>query len=193
MSTRQGDSSRIAAIERVGFSFDGWSYLHMARSLGTSIPDVQLPKGFRIRPLAGEGEVEDYVAAHHAASGSTNMTADWRRATLRDSHYVADLDLVAVGPDDGVVAFCVCWITPPLDDLNGSRVAQIEPLGVLPDYQRMGVGRALLMEVFRRAKELGAQSIEVDAESYNEASQHTYNSVGFQPVFEAPFYLRTFG
>lgn len=193
VSARQSDSSRVAAIERAGFSLDEWSYVHMVCGLSTSIPDAQLPKDFRIRPLAGEGEVEAYVAAHRAAFDSTNMTVDWRRATLRDPHYVPDLDLVAVGPDGGIVAFCVCWITPPLADLTGGSVAQIEPLGVLPEYQRLGLGRALLVEALRRAKEMGALHIEVDAESYNEASQRAYESVGFRPVYEAPFFLRSFG
>lgn len=193
VSARHDDATRIAAIQQAGFAFDGWSYVHMVRSLGTSIPDTQVPKGFHIRPLAAEGEIENYVAAHQAAFDSTNMTAAWRQATLRDPHYVPDLDLVAVGPDDALVAFCVCWITPPLAYPNGARVAQIEPLGVVPEYQRMGLGHALLMEVFRRARNMGAQRIEVDAESYNEASQGTYTSVGFQPVFEARFYLHRFG
>lgn len=193
VSARQGDSSRVAAIARAGFSFDEWSYLHMARSLGTPIPDAPLPKGFHIRPLAGDEEVGDYVAAHRAAFGSTNMTADWRRATLRDPHHVPDLDLVAVGPDGAIVAFCVCWITPPFADRTGGRVTQIEPLGVLPEYQRLGLGRALLLEAFRRSKDMGAFRVEVDGESYNAASQRAYESVGFRAVYEAPFFLRSFG
>lgn len=193
VSARQNDTGRIAAIKRAGFEFDDWSYLRMRRNLGVPIPDAPLPEGFRIRPLAGKSEVEAYIAAHRAAFDSTNMTADWRRSTLRAPSYTPDLDLVATGPDGSIVAFCVCWSTPPLLTLNGSKVAQIEPLGVLPEFQRMGLGRTLLLEAFRRAEALGARQIEVDAESYNEASQRAYESVGFRTVFEAPFFLRSFG
>lgn len=193
VSARKSDASRVATIERAGFAFDEWSYVHMVRDLTGSIPDAPLPNGFRIRALAGKDEVNAYVTVHRDAFDSTTMTADWRRSTLRNPHYVPELDLVAVGPDGALVAFCVCWITPPRADLAGRRVAQIEPMGVRPEYQRLGLGRALLLEAFRRAKEMGAQRIEVDAENYNEASQHAYDSVGFRPVYEAPFFLRIFG
>jgi ribosomal protein S18 acetylase RimI-like enzyme len=129
---------------------------------------------------------------HRAAFDTVNMTTDWRQATLRDPHYVPDLDLVAVGPEGDLAGFCVSWITPPLASLAGQRLAQVEPLGVLPEHHRKGLGRALLLEVFHRAKALGAHRIEVDAESYNDASCGTYEALGFQPVFEAPFFLRVF-
>jgi ribosomal protein S18 acetylase RimI-like enzyme len=192
VSAREGDSVRAAAIRRAGFSPDGWSYVHMARDLRGPIPEPALPEGFRIRPLAGEGEVEAYVATHRTAFDSTNMTADWRRSTLRDPRYAPELDLVAVNPEGTLAGFCVCWITPPLAARSGGRVAQVEPLGVLPAYRRLGLGRALLLEAFRRARAMGAVRMDVDAESYNEASRRAYGSVGFHPAFEAPFFLRRF-
>ena len=193
VSAREGDHTRIAAARRSGFAPGGWSYVHMARDLGGPIPDPAPPEGFRVRPLAGEAEVEAYVAMHRAAFGSNNMTADWRRATLGAPRYAPELDLVAEAPDGALAAFCVCWITPPLAAPEGGSVAQVEPLGVLPAYQRRGLGRALLLEAFRRARGMGARRIEVDAESYNEASRGAYGAVGFRPAFEAPFFLRSFG
>lgn len=192
VSARKDDASRIAAIQGAGFSPDDWSYVHMARRLNAPISEPVVPEGVRIRPLAGKTEVEAYVAMHRAAFGSANMTAEWRCLTLCDPHYVPELDLVAVAPNGTLVAFCVSWITPPLAALTGGRVAQVEPLGVLPEYQRTGLARALLLEALRRAKAMGAQRMEVDAESYNEASRRAYASIGFRPVFEAPFFLRRF-
>lgn len=192
VSARESDTSRVAAIRCAGFSPDGWSYVHMARSMDEPIPPPVLPEGFCIRPLAGETEIEAYVAMHRAAFGSTNMTAEWRRSTLRNPHYVPELDLVVVSPDGTLVAFCVSWITPSLAALTGGKVAQVEPLGVLPAYQRTGLARALLLEALRRAKAMGARRMEVDAESYNEASRSAYGSVGFHTAFEAPFFLRRF-
>lgn len=63
---------------------------------------------------------------------------------------------------------------------------------MLPKYQRSGLARALVLEALRRAQAIGAQRMEEDAESYNDASRRTYASVGFRPVFEAPFFLRRF-
>lgn len=190
VSAHEGDTARIAAIEKAGFARVGWGYVHLFQNLDQSIPEPEPPPGFVVRSLAGEREVDAYVATHRAAFGSTNMTADWRRATLRDLNYVPELDLVAIAPDGTLAGFCVCWITP---SIAGRRVAQIEPLGILPTHQRMGLGRALLLEGLRRAKEHGAGRMEVNAESYNAASRGAYEAVEFRPAYEAPFFLRTFG
>ncbi|MGH2561568.1 MAG: GNAT family N-acetyltransferase [Thermomicrobiales bacterium] len=193
VSAGKRDVARIAAIERAGFARAGWGYVRLVRSLDQPIPEHKLPAEFAVRPLAGEREVDAYVAAHRAAFGSANMTVDWRQATLRDPRYIPELDLVAIAPEGTIVGFCVCWITPPLDAVGGRRVAQIEPLGVLPEYQRRGLGRALLLEGCRRAKARGADRMEVDAVSDNSASQEAYKAIGFRPALEAPFFLRTFG
>jgi mycothiol synthase len=193
VSARTGDAARIAAIERAGFARDGWGYVRLIRRLDQAIPEGEPLAGFVVRPLAGEGEVEHYVAAHRAAFESANMTAAWRRATLRHPRYVPDLDLVAIDPEGVPVGFCVCWITPPLDALAGRRLAQVEPLGVLPPYQRRGLGRALLLEGLRRGKAHGAHLMEVNAESHNDASLRAYGAVGFRPAYEAPFFRRNFG
>lgn len=190
VSAREGDTARVAAIERAGFSRQEWGYVHLVRDLDQPIPKPAPPPGFVIRSLAGEDEVDAYVDAHRAAFESANMTTGWRRETLRDPRYVSDLDLVAIAPDGALVGFCVCWITP---SIAGQRVAQVEPLGILPAYQRQGLGRALLVEGLRRAKAHGAGQMDVNAESYNAVSRGAYEAVGFRSAYDAPFFLRSFG
>jgi ribosomal protein S18 acetylase RimI-like enzyme len=188
---RADDAMRIAAIEQAGFSRQDWGYVHLIRDLDKPIPVPVPPPGFVVRSLAGEDDVDAYVAAHRAAFGSANMTADWRRATFHAPRYVSDLDLVAIGPDGALVGFCVCWIMPSL--AAGQSVAQIEPLGILPAIQRQGLGGALLAEGLLRAKALGAGQMAVNAESYNSASRRAYEAMGFRPAYDIPFFLRSFG
>lgn len=192
VSARTDDTAQLKAIHRAEFCPDDWSYIHLARDLADPIPEAALPEGFHIRPLKGEAEVEPFVAVHRAAFGSTNMTVDWRRQTFHDPRHEPNLDLVVIGPAGIVAGFCVGWSTPPESSSDGMRVAQVEPFGVLPDHQRIGLGSALLLEVFRWARDSGAKRMEVDAENYNPASLGAYASVGFHPVFEAPFALRVF-
>lgn len=190
VSARDDDGVRVAVIEQAGFVRENWGYVHLVRDLDQPIAEPDPPAGFVVRPLAGEREVEAYVAAHRAAFDTLNMSADWRRATLHDPRYVPDLDLVAIAPDGMLVGFCVCWITPSID---GRIVAQVEPLGVLPAFQRTGLGRSLLLEGLRRARAHGANRMDVNAESNNAASRGAYQAVGFRQAYEAPFFLQLFG
>jgi len=64
--------------------------------------------------------------------------------------YRRDLDIVAVAPDDQVVAYCVLWY----DDVT--RTGLFDPVAVMPEYQQRGLGRAILVEAMRRAKNMGA-------------------------------------
>src|SRR3972149_5814011 len=85
----------------------------------------QPPAGFTVRPLAGEKEVEAYVALHRSVFESKNMTADWRERTLQHPAYDPNLDLVVESPNGRLVAFCICWRQKRAD---GSLVGQVEPL-----------------------------------------------------------------
>src|SRR3712207_2105158 len=107
----------------------------MRRDLRNLGPPAPLPAGFAIRSLAAPDDIASYVATHRAAFGSINMQVGWRRRTTEGPAYTADLDLVVEAPDGRIVAFCVGWITSPAITATGSRAAQIEPLGVLPDFQ----------------------------------------------------------
>jgi ribosomal protein S18 acetylase RimI-like enzyme len=151
----------------------------MRRSLDGWIPEPSPPEGFFLRPIGGEREVEAYVEAHRAAFGSTAVTADWRRRSLRDPRYRPALDLVAATPDGRLAAFCICWMARMAD---GHLLGQVEPVGVRPDYRGLGLGRALLHEGFRRLQVLGAESVEIEHVDWNEAAGSLYRSVGFSPL-----------
>jgi mycothiol synthase len=103
---------------------------------------------------------------------------------------VPELDLVAVAPDGTLAGFCVCWITPPLAARGGARVAQVEPMGVRPEYRRLGLGRALLREGFLRTRALGAARIDVDTYSTSEPALRSYESVGFRRVYDELVFVR---
>src|SRR5262249_41371081 len=152
--------------------------LHMSQPLDQPIQQYDLPNGFSIRPLAGEAEAQAYETLHRAAFNSKNMSEAWRRRILRHADYMPDLDLVAVAPDGTLAAFCIGWITR----VNDERISQIEPIGVLPAYHRLGLGRAILYENLRRMQAIGATTAMIEAESSNNASTSLYKSAGFQVV-----------
>ncbi len=178
IEAREDDAEGLALAERHGYHLDDAdAYVMMSRALDEPLPTPVPPAGFTIRPLAGVGEVDAYVALHRRAFESTSMTAPWRARTLRMPPYRPQLDLVATAPDGQLAGFCVGWA-----DLD-RRVAQIEPLGVDPAFQGQGVGRALLLETLRRFQAHGADLALVETEVSRSFARHAYEAVGFRPVY----------
>jgi ribosomal protein S18 acetylase RimI-like enzyme len=116
------------------------------------------------------------------------MTEEWRARTVEHSHHQPDLDLVVTDDQGRLAAFCIGWMA----EINGEKIGQIEPLGVLPEFQRLGLGRAILLENLRRMYDRDVSKVLIDAESYNPASQHLYESVGFRDLYRAYKYFREF-
>jgi mycothiol synthase len=182
---RQGD------LERAGFVRQAnWSQVFMARPGAAPVPPADLPAGFTVRPLAGPAEATAYTEVHRAAFGSENMTAAWRARTLARPEYIADLDLVVVAPDGRLAAFCVGWLDR--HGLDGTVLGQVEPLGVHPDFQGQGLGRAVLVEGLRRMQAHGATRLVVETDTYRDAAFSLYQAAGFRVAHDIWVYGREF-
>ena len=179
----EGDAQRIAHLERAGYtcvSFlpeDAWLKVWLARRLPAELDAPTLPDGFELRSLAGAAEVHAYVDLHRAAFGTNNMTQDWRAATLAHPAYRPELDLVVQAPDGRLAGFCIGWLERGLD---GGMCGQVEPIGVHADFRRLGLGRALLAETFRRMATLGASEVYVECDGYPDGPDYlNYLASGF--------------
>ena len=61
----------------------------------------------------------------------------------------------------------------------------IARLGVHPDWQGQGIGRALLLAGLRHAQAWGCSRALLNTQSTNYRSQHLYRSFGFRPTGES--------
>lgn len=187
-------TDRIQDLEKIGFTSqenigeNSWSQVLMEHSM--QIGDkINLADGFHIRPLNGASEVEAYVDLHRAVFESKNMTVAWRNRTLQRPEYVPDLDLVAVAPNGQLVAFCVCWLA---ENPNGDCRGQVEPLGVHPEYRRLGLGQAILSEGLKRLQSGGAKQIYVQTDNYRDAAFKLYESSGFRVIKNILMYRKNY-
>ena len=190
----EGQTDRIRDLEQAGFASqsnvgeNSWSQVLMKHSL--QIPTGEfLPDGFHIRPLNGVDEVEAYVNIHRSVFESRNMTIEWRKRTLERTEYIPELDLVVVAPHGELAAFCICWLA---QDANGDIAGQIEPLGVLAEFRKLGLGRAILLEGLKRMHSKGAKSIYVQTESHRNAAFRLYESVGFCVIQDILMYRKDY-
>lgn len=186
IETRADQPDRLALLERYGFVPEDWHVVRLERVLDGELAEPEVPAGFAIRPLAGVAEVDAAVALQRAAFASESMTVAWRGRLIRLPEYLPALDLIALAPDGRPAAFCLAWLDPEMG------VAQVEPMGVHPDFQRFGLGRALLAEMFRRMRACGARRATVETYSYMEPALALYTADGFRPVGRMLRYHKAF-
>ena len=93
-------------------------------------------------------------------------------------NYRKDLNVVAEAPDGEFVAYCGMWYEP------ANSIGYVEPVATDPEYRRLGLGRAAVMEGIRRCGELGATVAWVGA------TMPFYVSLGFRRAYSSTIWQR---
>ena len=75
-------------------------------------------------------------------------------------------------------------------DLILAEHAEILTLGVAPVARRSGIARAMLDDLFRRARLAGARSVGLEAAADNLAARRLYEACGFSQTGQRPGYYR---
>ncbi len=141
------------------------------------LPEPQLPDGFVIKSVMEEDDVDKRRMAKAIAFGGGYAPSDWAPATAyweiqQAPDYRKGLDLFIVAPNGEYVSFATVW----MDAKN--KYGKFEPVGTHAEYQGQGLGRALLMEGFRRMARHGA------TRSFMDSTNEFYRKVGFK---ETPY------
>lgn len=123
-------------------------------------------RGFN-HELRGEGEYQFSKEEERAIE----------EAMLRP-HVNLNLKVAVVAPNGNFVAYCGMWYA------SEAGYAVIEPVATDPDYRRMGLGKAAVLEGIRRVGELGAKKAFVGS------SQQFYYSIGLRPFSTASAWRR---
>ena len=180
MWVAETDRPRIHWLEMRGFQPNQQGMYLMQRSLGSDLPEVKLPQGFKVRPVAGEQEVNLRAAASHAAFGSgKSFDAFWPRMLrfMQSPVYRPENDLVVVSPDGDFASFCILWPDPV------TRIGLFEPVGTHPGFQSRDLGRAVLSAGLQRLHKLGMTQANVCVESDNLPALRLYENLGFHKSF----------
>jgi GNAT superfamily N-acetyltransferase len=123
-------------------------------------------KGFN-HELDGEGEFQ--FSKEKEQAGNEEM--------LRPNVDLS-LKVAVVAPDGNFVAYCGMWYDPE------AGYAVVEPVATDPDYRKMGLGKAAVLEGIRRVGELGAKKALVGS------SQQFYYSIGLRPFSTATMWRK---
>ena len=172
-SCREDYSERISFLKQHEFCQTKDTTIHMARSLTEPIPEPELPPGFIVRSIAGTQEAEAVAAMHRAAFGTDHMTTESRLILMSTSEYDPSLDLVVVARDGRLAANCICSVNPQ------QKRGFTDPISTHPQFQRMGLARALLLTGLKLLKEREMNSAHLGTSGDNVAMQKAAESVGF--------------
>lgn len=142
-----------------------------------------LPEGFRITSMKETYDLYQYGRVlwrgfNHEKNGEgpynfTSQEQEELNACMIRPHVDLNLKLAVVAPDGNFVSYCGMWY----DQAAGYAV--IEPVATDPDYRRMGLGKAVVLEGIKRAGELGSKIV------YVGSSQQFYYSIGMRPIATA--------
>ena len=145
-------------------------------------PDISLPSGFRLKTLAEANDLRRvnrvlWRGFGHGDEPPEDELED-RRFMQSAPNYRKDLNVVVEAPDGNFVSYCGMWYEPV------HAIAYVEPVATDPDYRRMGLGRAAVLEGIRRCGALGATAACVGS------TMPFYLSLGFRQSYGSTFWQR---
>lgn len=162
----------VKHLAALGFQQLDWSTIRFEIDARHAVAPPQLHAGYRIRPWGGTAETQAYVSLVQAVFGANWMTEAWRTRMLAHPAYRPELDLAVVDADNVPVGFCTGWLR--------EQVGQIEPLGIHPDHQGKGLGRALERAACAALQRYGARRMYIDHGSTNEPAIALSLQTGFR-------------
>ena len=141
-----------------------------------------LPEGFSIVSMADGWDFLQYNEVmwrgfnHPGAPANSEDELRVRKEMLSSPLIIPEIVLAVVAPDGRYVSHCGMWYAP------GDKYALVEPVATHPDFRRMGLGRAVVLEDVKRCGQLGAEVALVGS------SQQFYYSIGFYPYHTGNFW-----
>ncbi len=167
------EAQRNALVER------GWTHvrthLHLRRE-GTERADAPAPDGMTLR-LAGPADAPAVTDVQNAAfTGSWGYAPNTPEEIAYRIFELPDLrpDPVVLLEEDGVLVG-YCWCHRESEDAPGI----VGMVGVLPDRQGRGLGRAVTAAGMDALLELGSPGLEITVDSENPPAIRVYEGLGF--------------
>ncbi len=188
---RDDDVLGCKLYERTGFALADQE-LRLGRALDASIATPDVPVGFTIRPLAGQGEVPAWNALYREAFGASHTTLlSQHQTVMGDSDYDPSLDLVAADAGGQLAAICYCAIPKVEASYGAIKEGRTEPIAVKERYRGIGLGRAMVLRGLHALRERGMERAALTTEVGNYRAHRLYASLGYRQLYTARWYVHS--
>jgi GNAT superfamily N-acetyltransferase len=132
------------------------------------------PEGFAIDSLASEqpGDVDGIAACIGAAFGSASDLRSAMSSIRCNPMFEPALSVFARSPDGRIAAYCRGTADPD----NG--VCGIDPVATHPDFQRLGLGKAVVLTCLAAQRAMGGRFTYIGSGPGPAAGTHLYRALG---------------
>jgi GNAT superfamily N-acetyltransferase len=177
VSVAEEDDDLRELVSRRGYEPSERYGYELVSELAAEPASPELPNGFEMISLT-PALADAHVALHRAAWSRPNTPSSYDRpqhdAVVAMPDFRYELVPIVRAADGTLAAYCMSW----WDERSAS--VEIEPLGTHPEYRRLGLARAIVREVMRRAWELRARNVLVWGGTTNPEAKALYLSAGMR-------------
>ena len=153
-------------------------------SIPTQFPKIRVPRGFVLKSLAEDNDLRKIHRVLHRGFNHPGEPSedglDDRKKMQSGPHFRKDLSIVVEAPTGDFVSYCGMWYDP------ANRFGYVEPVATDPDYRRLGLASAAVLEGIRRCAGEGATVV------YVWSDKPVYLSIGFKKIFSQQCWLKQF-
>jgi mycothiol synthase len=171
-------SARLA--ERFGLR-KARELLRMRRDLDETLPEPRLPGGVELRAFVPGRDESAVVYVNHRAFAwhpeQGGMTVEDLRQAEAESWFDPEGFLLALDTDGRLLGFHWTKIHP---DVGGEPFGEVYVVGVDPDAQGTGLGKALTLAGLRHLRSVGQRRVMLYVEGDNAAAVAVYTRLGFR-------------
>jgi ribosomal protein S18 acetylase RimI-like enzyme len=133
-----------------------------------------IPSSFTIRAVQPSKDFKKLATSVRTVFGHGDwFTAEVLRQISQMSFYRPDLDLIALNQAGDIAAFCTFRID------HRTKIAQLEPIGTLPQFRRLGLAQALICEGIQKLKKYRPSQIYIGGAVNSPAANKLYDKLGF--------------
>jgi len=179
------DAEFLSLVQNRGYERDAEGDRPMSQfNIPDPFPQITLLNGFRLTSLAEECDwtkVQHVLwrGFDHGDDVPTNEEELESRRRMFDTPKARrDLKIAVAAPNGDFVSFCGMFYEPT------GRFAYVEPVATDPDYRRMGLGKAAVLEGIRRCGLLGADL------AYVGSDQEFYLALGFRKIHTSQCWVK---
>ncbi len=167
----QSNQTLLSLVQPRGYTCSNdFMVIREKELIDTPVELVGLAHGYSITVL-DESEWQDYFCAVHEVFNMMD-TVEAFSSIRRAPSNVDELHLDVINEKNEIAAFCSVW----LDREN--NVAEFEPVGTIPQFQKKGLGAALLADACNRLREMGCPRVKVESWSESLGANKLYNACG---------------